>query len=114
MMRTRRIYCLNGFPYITHSHVNYIYQVVVNTSGLSYNWEFIHFYCLHPIPPPPTPTSGNHKSDIFFYEFVFEVQLTYNTMLVPFTSIVIQYFYTFQNDHLDKPTCNMSPYKDIT
>ena len=25
------------------------------------------------IPLPPTPTSGNHKSDPFFYEFVFEV-----------------------------------------
>ena len=24
-----------------------------------------------------------NKSDLFFYEFVFEVQLTYNAMLVP-------------------------------
>ena len=25
------------------------------------------------IPLPPTSISGNHKSDPFFYEFVFEV-----------------------------------------
>ena len=33
---------------------------------------------------PPAPTSGNHKSDLLFYEFiVFEIYLTYNAMLVP-------------------------------
>ena len=34
-------------------------------------WKFVPFDCLHPIPPPPPPPiSGNHKSDLFFYEFV--------------------------------------------
>ena len=35
-------------------------------------------------------------------------------MLAPVHNIVIQYFYTFQNDHHDKPSCHLSPYKDIT
>ena len=43
------------------------------------------FDCFLPIPCPPTPTFGNHKSDFlnfFLSLFVFEVSLTYNTMLV--------------------------------
>ena len=27
---------------------------------------------------------------------------------------MIQYFYTFQNDHHDKSSCHLTPYKDIT
>ena len=62
-------------------------------TGSLYLWTtFIQF----PIPPPPT--SVNHKSDLLFYEFVclfvFEVKLTYNTMLVH--SVGIQYFLDFK------------------
>ena len=35
---------------------------------LSYNWKFILFDHCHPSPPPPSPTSGNHKFNLFFYE----------------------------------------------
>ena len=37
-------------------------------------------------------TMGKNKSDLFFYEFVCEVKLTYNAMLVPVTHIMIRYF----------------------
>ena len=40
---------------------------------LSYNWKFVPFEHLHPIPRPLTPTSGSHKPDLFVYEFIFEV-----------------------------------------
>lgn len=41
---------------------------------------------LHPIPTPLLSASGSqHISDLFFYKFVFEVQVTYNTILVPIT-----------------------------
>ena len=36
------------------------------------------------LPFPLSPTSGNHKSDLCFYEF-FEVYLFYNTKIVPVT-----------------------------
>lgn len=35
-------------------------------------------------------------------------------MLVPLFNIVIQYFYTVQNNPQDKSSYNMSPYSDIT
>ena len=35
-------------------------------------------------------------------------------MLVPGIHIVIWYFYTFQNDHHDKSSYHLSPYKDFT
>ena len=43
-----------------------------NSTNLSYNCYFVSFDCLHLIPSPPnTPPLGNHKSILFFYEFVF-------------------------------------------
>ena len=38
---------------------------------LIYNWKFVLFDWLHPIPIPPPPTSDKYKSDLFFYEFVY-------------------------------------------
>ena len=55
---------------------------------LPYNWKFVPFDHLYPILPFPHPSS-NYKSGLFFSEyvclFIFEVQLTYSTVLVPFT-----------------------------
>ena len=56
------------------SSVNYICHVVhyISSTYLPYNWKFVvPFECFHPIPPSlPLPDSGNHKSDLFFCEFV--------------------------------------------
>ena len=41
-----------------------IYPVLV----LSCNYKFVPFDFVHPIPLPPA--SGNHKSDLFFYDFI--------------------------------------------
>ena len=37
-----------------------------------HNWKLALFDYLRPIPPPPPPDLiyDNHKSDLFFYEFV--------------------------------------------
>ena len=35
-------------------------------------------------------------------------------MLAPGAYLMIQYFYTLQNDHLDKPSYHLSLYKVIT
>ena len=61
--------------YITYSSVNYIYPVVhyIPSTYFSYNWKFVPFDCLHPIPFPQPPASGNHKCDLFFSELIFEV-----------------------------------------
>ena len=38
---------------------------------MSWNWEFMPFDHFSQIPIPPPSYSGNHKSDLIFYEFVF-------------------------------------------
>ena len=66
---------LSGFIllYVTYSSVNYIYHAVYDIYG-TYNWKIsmykklCTFRCLHPIPP--SPTSSDHKSDLFFYMFI--------------------------------------------
>ena len=73
-----------------YSSVNYIYQVVhyIPSSCLSYSCKFIPFDHLHLIPPFPPSASSSDKFGNFFLsvtEFVFEVQLTNNTMLAPGT-----------------------------
>ena len=67
---------------LPHSHTNYNYHVVhyILSSYLFYNCKFVPFDYLHTIKT--TPTSGNHKPDFFFYEFVFQV---------PHISGIIQY-----------------------
>ena len=54
----------HNFPYLTISSI-------VGSVFMSTYRESISFDCLHPIPL--NPASGNHKSDLFFYEFVFEI-----------------------------------------
>ena len=46
--------------------------------------------------------------------FGFEVLLTYSTMLVPITQHSDSIFLYIQNDHHNKSSCHLSPYKDIT
>lgn len=43
--------------YITHSSVNYLYDVVrsIPSTSLPYNWKFVLFVCLLPITLPPIP-----------------------------------------------------------
>ena len=38
---------------------------------VSYSWRFAPFDHSHPIPASPTTASGNHKSGLFFFQFVF-------------------------------------------
>ena len=42
--------------------MNSIYYVVhyIPSTYLSYNWKSVRFDCPHPIPSPPTPTSGGY------------------------------------------------------
>ena len=53
------------------SRVKYIDHVVryIPRTYLAYNWKFVPFDSFIQFPLP-APTSGNHKSDLFFYEFV--------------------------------------------
>ena len=88
-MRTQDL--LLTFSCITYSSVNSINHVVCCKANIYFIIEslcllitFIQFLL------PFTTASGNHKSDLFFYEFVylfgcgfFEVWLTYHTMLFP-------------------------------
>lgn len=52
-----------------------------------------------------------YNSDRDFFSFF---KLTYNTVLIPIAQHSESIFYTFQNDHLDKSSFDISPYKDIT
>ena len=61
--------------YVTHSGINYIYHVVY------YMYLVLNYYpitrCLYLLsaflhsPLFPPPTSGNHKSDFFFFVYLF-------------------------------------------
>ena len=51
-------------------------------------------------PFPRSSASGNHKSDIFFHEFVCFWSITDLLVLVPVTRHNNLYLYTFQNDHM--------------
>ena len=58
----------------------------IPSSYLSYNQMFVPLIAFIKYPLLTYLASGNHKSDHFFYDFVFEIQLTCNTMLVPGTA----------------------------
>lgn len=80
----------------------------------SYNWKFVKFLTAFiQFFISQSPTSGNHKTDIFFCKFVFEVLLMCSIMLVPVTQKAIQHFYIFQNDNHYKCSYETSPYKDM-
>ena len=71
-MRPLRIYSLNN-SYVTYNNVIYLPHVVryIPSTYLPYNWEFVPFDTFIQLPRTRSPTSGNHKSDLFFYEFGF-------------------------------------------
>ena len=72
----------------------------------------MHFEHLHPTPFLATPTSGNHKSNLFFYEWVCIGSII--DLKQHCVSSYYRYFCTFQNDrHHHKSSYNKSPYKDI-
>ena len=58
---------------ISQSIVNYNCHVVCYTPStyLIYNWKSVSLDHLHPIPLPSSTTSGNHKSNLCFCEFVY-------------------------------------------
>ena len=70
VMRTLRIYLLTDF-HILYSRGSNSYIVhYIPSAYLLHNWKFALWDYFHPFPT----ISGNHKSDLFFYEFVcFEV-----------------------------------------
>ena len=57
-------------------------RILVFTWGLFLFTAFIQHLCRSTFPTLPQ-APGNHESNLFFCAFVFEAQLTYNTMLVP-------------------------------
>ena len=54
-----------------------LYIISLVTYDTTGSWYFLTAFIQFPLPP--LPAYDNHKSEIFFYEFVFEVYFTYNT-----------------------------------
>ena len=76
-MRTLRIYSLSNFQIYDIGFLTLVIMGALYPQYLSYEWKFVPFDGLHPIPPPtPPPASGNHKSDFFYSEFVFWIPNT--------------------------------------
>ena len=73
-MRTLRIYSLNNFP-IYHTAVLIIFIMYITSLVLIYlitgSLDLLTAFIQFLLPPPSA--SSNHKSDLFFYEFVFEI-----------------------------------------
>ena len=89
---------------ITESSINYVDHIItlqyIPSTYLSCNWKYVPFDCLQPIPPPPSPASSKHKSDLFSYEFICFENIIDLQHYISFC--YIQYFCTIQNDHHDK------------
>ena len=84
-------------------HANYINHIVhcIHSTYLAYFWKFVPFDHLHPIPPPTfSPlqllVTANLTS---FSEFVWSVIDLQHYVKFLVQNRVIQYLYTFQNDH---------------
>lgn len=74
VMRTLRIYSsFYNFP-VYHQSVNYSHHIAYHISStyLCCNWKFVQFEYFPLVSPPHTSASGNHKYDLFFYEFVLD------------------------------------------
>ena len=58
---------------VSYSIVNSNCHVVCYTPSiyLIYNWKSVSLDHLHPIPLPSPTTSDNHKSNLFFCEFIY-------------------------------------------
>ena len=89
---------------ITESSINYVDHIItlqyIPSTYLSCNWKYVPFDCLQPIPPPPSPASSKHNSDLFSYEFICFENIIDLQHYISFC--YIQYFCTIQNDHHDK------------
>lgn len=88
----------------------YIYPGVhsMPAAYLSYNWKVVPSDRLHLLP---SPASGNHRADLFSYEFfcfAFEVRWPYSTVWVPVTQQSALLFLCSSN------WLSQSPYRDIT
>ena len=118
-MKALRIYCLNF--HMPHTVVLIIFTMLYITFlVLIYLVAEICVFRLSSSDSlSPPPTSGNHKSDLFFFECVHVLVCFWHiTELKGYDSsccnIVIQYFYTFQNDRHSQNSYYFSPYEDIT
>ena len=70
VMRTLRIYLLTDVRILCSRGSDGYIVHCIPPAYLPHNWEFALWDYSHPFPT----ISGNHKSDLFFYEFVcFEV-----------------------------------------
>ena len=85
--------------YTTYSSVNYVYHVVsilyIPSTCLSYNWHFVLFdsFCHFSLP---LLTCLHHKSDLFFYDFVFLKHNWPITLCYCYTALVMWFFNAFQ------------------
>ena len=119
MVKALRIYCLNF--HMPHTVVLIIFTMLYITFlVLIYLVAEICIFRLSSSDSlSPPPTSGNHKSNLFFFECV-RVLVCFWGKTVPkgydssCCNIVIQYFYTFQNDRHSQNSYYFSPYEDIT
>ena len=97
--------------------VNYIYHVVhfILSIDLSHNCKFVPFDHLHLIPSSSAHSFDNHKSGLFFLWVCLFLKYSWPIVLCDFLlhSIVVWYFYIFLNDHHDKSSYDLSPFKDI-
>ena len=64
-MRNFRIYSLSNFQiYHTVMLILVIMLYIISPVCTNFITKFPSFDHLHPIPPSPIPTSGNHRSDL--------------------------------------------------
>ena len=94
---------------VTSSSVNSMYHVAHYIPS-TYNWKFVPFDCLHPVPPSSPPTSSSHISDLFLNWSTVD-----GTVLCQFQvyNLVIQHLNTLRNDP-HKSSNHLAAYKVIT
>ena len=109
-MRTHIGFTFNNF-HIQHTAVNYIYHVI-HYVHLFYNWKSVSFNCLHavPSPPPLIIKTWSFSMSLFLCFWSIINQQHYVSSCYTYSSSI---FLNIQNDHHDKSSCNLSPYKDI-
>ena len=94
---------------LVHIFLFTFHSFIIIYSFIIYSFHFLHLCLLHQIQSPYNPASGNHKSDLFLwvYLFVFEQYWPSTLCELLVNNIVIQYFHTFQNYHHDKSSYHM-------
>ena len=98
--------CVDYIYHVAHPSLAHIYLISGSLYLLTAFIQFTLFLF---------STSDNHKSDFFLlfvrFESTIDLQHYVSSSL---HNIVIQHFYTFQNDRQDKFSYSMSLYKDMT